>query len=432
MNKTILIIIFVIILLGIIIFSLIKKKINIDVGLVYTTSGGSMAPYEKELYTMVNDKINIFNKNQNKYKINIKSYNPESNTEKYVSGTEKIIIDYNPALIIGVWRSIDRKSVLPIVEKYNNLLCYAVQYEGQECSKNVLYFGACTNQQIDIGIEYAIKNISKNIILIGSDYVFPRTANDIMKKYITNYNANLIMEKYVSLDETDFSSICDEILNQSNNCIIINTINGDSNKYFFKTLNMKFKSKPENKEKLRSNSFPVMSFSIPESDLQLYDIGDIYGDFHIWNYSQTDHSFDTFLHTEMVNNNRVLNKLITSFIKSDKIIGDPEYHSFLIVLFFCSFLLDYNENNYSPEYIRSKFLKYRQKVMTPTGFLKINQNNHLDNVVYILRILETGRYQTIYRSPVEIKPNPWYSKFDNIRHECNNFYDFMGIKYIDN
>jgi len=406
-----------------------KRRININVGVLYTTEGGSMAPYEKELYNRVMHSIKSFNKIQDKYHINTFEHNPQSETDKYTKGMEMLINKHDPAIIIGVWRSVDRKAVIPVLEKTDNLLCYAVQYEGNECSRNILYFGATPNQQTNIAIEYAIKNISNNVILIGSDYVFPRTANTIMKDYIKKYNANLIMEKYVALDEENFSSVCDEILKNNKKCVIINTINGDSNKHFFTTLNKKFKSIKHNNNAIRSSQFPIISLSIPESIISDYNIDDIYGDYHIWNYSQKDTSFNTFLSDRLIHNNPKLNKLIKNFKDSKKVIGDPEYHSFLITLFFFSFLLSYEGPNYDSITLRNEFLKYKEKVITPTGYLQLNDNNHLDNFVYILKIGLDKRYETIYRTPVEINPNPWYNVSNNIKFECNNLYSFMGSKY---
>lgn len=206
---------------------------RVKVGILFTTEGGPMAINEKRLYDIVMNTINLYNNSQDKIYLETYSYNPKSSTDLYIDGS-KYLIDKDVSLVFGVWRSVDRKAVLPIFEKQNNLLCYSVQYEGLECSKNILYFGACPNQQINIGIEYGIKNISKKIVLIGSDYVFPRTANEIMKDYIKNMNAKLLDEIYVSMTETNFDSIVEKIISLSKNekILIVNTINGDSNKYF--------------------------------------------------------------------------------------------------------------------------------------------------------------------------------------------------------
>ena len=44
--------------------------------------------------------------------------------------------------------------VLPVFEKNNGLLFYPVEYEGEECSRNVFYTGAAVNQQAAPAVEY--------------------------------------------------------------------------------------------------------------------------------------------------------------------------------------------------------------------------------------------------------------------------------------
>lgn len=439
MNFKVKIIIFIsllLLLITLIIIVLRKKRVQVKLGILYTTSGGPMASSESECYKVTKNAIETFNKEQDKFYINTSEFNPQSNTELYTQGAEQLLSDPEITMVIGVWRSIDRKAVVPIFEKYNNLLNYAVQYEGLECSKNVLYFGACPNQQINIGIEYAIKNISPNIILIGSDYVFPRTANEIMKKYISYYNSNLLLEQYVPLDanESIFDSICNTILSLTtnlNNCVIMNTINGDANNYFFKVLQEKFKAIPENKDIIRSNKLPIFSFSISANELLNIPIEFVIGDFHIWNYSQDDKSYDTFLNTTMKTNNKTLNNMILSFKNSSETHGDPSYHSFLSVLFFSEFLLNTKLESYDSNTIRSNYMKHKNRqILTHTGYLTMNNNNHLDNPVFILKINLDKKYETIYRTPTEINPNPWYDRFSDIQYNCNHKYDFLGSKFI--
>jgi urea transport system substrate-binding protein len=413
---------------------LIIKNINIHthtikVGILFTTSGGEMATNEKRLYEMTNETIDLYNKSQNKIYLEKYIYNPESSEEKYVKGAE-YLLNKDLSLVFGCWRSADRKAVLPIFEKYNNLLCYPLQYEGNECSKNVLYFGACPNQQINIGIEYGIKNISNQIILIGSDYVFPRTANKIMKDYITNLNAELLDEIYVDMTFKNFDTITNKIISKYKNkkILIMNTINGDSNKYFFESLYKNFKRNFSNS--IFSDVFPVMSFSLTENDCFDYNLEYIFGQHFIWNYSQLDISYDEFLINGYLKNSKIQNTLIQNIKNKHNIIDDPMYHSFLSVLFFVNFLETY-EGNYSSEDIRNKYLlDNNKKILTPTGYLSMEPSNHLQQPVYILQIDKSKRFDTIYKTPVEIHPNPWFNKFSNKHYECNNDFNFLGNKYL--
>lgn len=405
---------------------------RVKVGVLFTTEGGPMAINEKRLYDIVINTINLYNNSQDKIYLETYSYNPKSSTDLYVDGS-KYLIDKDVSLVFGVWRSADRKAVLPVFEKQNNLLCYSVQYEGLECSKNILYFGACPNQQINIGIEYGIKNISKNIVLIGSDYVFPRTANEIMKDYIKNMNAKLLDEIYVDMTETNFDSIVEKFvsLSKDEKILIVNTINGDSNKYFFESLYNEFKKNKENEDVILSSRFPVMSFSLTENDIQDYKTEWIYDQYFIWNYSQNDISYDTFLEHNYKQNNEISNKLIKNFKSLNYIIDDPTYHAFLSVLFFTDFLNNYN-GSYESNEIRKQYLNYfNVKQLTPTGHLSILSNNHLEQPSYILKTNINKRFESIYQTPIEIKPNPWFNRFSNKEYSCNNK-SFLGSHYLEN
>lgn len=423
----------VILLIIMIYFGTNFNKIHINVGILFTQSGGAMAENEKRLYDVLIEYIKYYNSIQSKYYIHTNSYNPESNTEKYIEGATKLC-EMDNSIIFGCWRSIDRKAILPTIEKHDQLLCYPLQYEGLECSKNVLYFGATPNQQINIGIEYAIKNISKNVLLIGTDYVFPRTANQIMKEFIKNSNANLIDEIYVPLDEHNFDEIAKNIVTRysSKNIIIMNTINGDSNKYFFEKLFQYFKmDKKNNENKILCNVFPIMSFSLTENDLVHYNKEYSFGQYFIWNYSQTDISHDNFLQNEYKNNSQLLNMLLQKYVKEKIIFDDPTYHVFLSLLFFIDFLENYNGPYKSTDIRKSYMENKNKKILTPTGYLTIMENNHLEQPVYILNVVNNNRFSTIYRTPIEIKPNPWYNKFSNERYSCNNSKPFMGTKFLE-
>lgn len=416
----------------IIIFYLIKKNAylhKIKVGILFTTSGGAMASNEKRLYDIANETIDLYNSLQNKIYLEKYTYNPESNEEKYIQGSE-YLLNKDLTLVFGCWRSADRKAVLPIFEKHQNLLCYPVQYEGNECSKNVLYFGACPNQQINIGIEYGIKNISTKIVLIGSDYVFPRTANGIMKEYIINMNAELLDEIYVDMTFKNFDTITTSIISKYKNqkILIMNTINGDSNKYFFESLYKNFKTKIPNA--LLSEVFPVMSFSLTENDCENYDLEYILGQYFIWNYSQLDVSYKDFLTYGYLSNTYNQNELIKNFVDKKIMIDDPMYHVFLSVLFFTDFLETYNGDWTSTD-IRTKYMLYKnKKILTPTGYLTLEPSNHLQQPVYILEINSEKRFKTIYKTPIEIHPNPWFNKFSKQKYQCNNEMNFLGNKYL--
>ena len=118
-----------------------------------------------------------------------------------------------------------------------------------------------------------------------------------------------------------------------------------------------------------------------------------------------------------------------NFKNKTYIIDDPTYHAFLSVLFFVNFLETYN-GDYTSKDIRKKyFQKPNEKVLTPTGYLTITYSNHLQQPVYILKLNIDKRYSTVYKTPIEIHPNPWFNKFSNKIYDCNNT-NFLGSKYL--
>lgn len=409
-----------------------KKKKYIDIGILFTKKGGPMEQDEVKLYAILNEYIKYYNKIQKKRNIKTVEYNPKSSTDLYKKGAQ-YLIDKNVSIIFGCWRTIDRKAIKPLVEKYNHLLCYPLQYEGNECSKNIIYFGSCPNQQIDIGIDYGIKNISKKIILIGSDYQFPRIANKIIKEYIKQNKCQLLEEIYVSLDQTDFDKITNRICKKYNSdrYLIINTINGDGNKYFIESLYHHYQKsiEKENKKILFQNRYSIMSFSLTESYCKNIKKEAIYGSYFTWNFSQTDKSYNSFLKNEYTDS--INSKMNQKFRSSSKHYDDPEYHVFLSFLFFIEFLEDY-DGPITNKDIREDFLKFRgERVLTPTGYLQIENNNHISQPVYILRLNDKNRFETIFKTNTEIYPNPWYLKYSKDKYYCDNT-NFLGSKFLDN
>jgi urea transport system substrate-binding protein len=114
---------------------------------------------------------------------------PSSNWDLFAEKSKKLLLQDKVATVFGCWTSVSRKSVLPVFEQHNGLLFYPVQYEGEGCSKNVIYTGATINQQATPAVDYLMSpdgGSKKRIYLIGTDYVYPRTTNKILRLYLTN------------------------------------------------------------------------------------------------------------------------------------------------------------------------------------------------------------------------------------------------------
>jgi urea transport system substrate-binding protein len=181
------------------------------------------------------------------------------------------------AAVFGCWTSASRKAVLPVVEQLNGLLYYPVQYEGLEASKNIFYIAAPPNQQIIPAVTYLLQKGMKNIYLLGSDYVFPRTANKVIKAQLTAEGGKTVAEDYTPLGNTDYSAVVSKIKSSKPDAVF-NTLNGDSNVAFFKQL----KAAGMNAENL-----PVMSVSVAEVEVAGIGVDNFKGQLTAWNYFQS-------------------------------------------------------------------------------------------------------------------------------------------------
>lgn len=202
-----------------------------------------------------------------------------SRLSKYLLTKEKV------AAVFGCWASISRKAVIPYFEKYNGLLFYPVQFEGEESSYNIIYTGSTPNQQILPAIEYLKKERGiKRWYLLGSDYVFPRTANRIIEAYFKEHDVHDedIFIKYTKLGHSDWDAIIREIKKfgkEGRKTAVISTLNGDANILFY--------------EKMAENNIgpdliPIMAFSVGEGELQYVDRKNLVeGNLTSWSYFQS-------------------------------------------------------------------------------------------------------------------------------------------------
>ncbi|MFI7613953.1 urea ABC transporter substrate-binding protein [Nonomuraea terrae] len=189
----------------------------------------------------------------------------------------KLVRQDKVAAVFGGWTSASRKAMLPVFERYKALLWYPVQYEGLESSPYIFYTGATTNQQIIPGLDYLKEQGKKRIFLVGSDYVFPRTANKIIKAYAAANGMEILGEEYTPLGHTEYSTVVNKVM-QAKPDAVFNTLNGDSNVAFFKSLKS---------SGVTAESMPVLSVSIAEEEVTGIGVENIAGHPVAWNYYQT-------------------------------------------------------------------------------------------------------------------------------------------------
>lgn len=256
----------------------------IKIGVLHSLSG-TMAISE----TTLKDTVQMLVDEQNKKggvlgkKIEAVVVDPASNWPLFAEKARELISKDKVSAIFGCWTSVSRKSVLPVVEELNGILFYPVQYEGEESSKNVFYTGAAPNQQAIPAVDYLLKQGVKRWALVGTDYVYPRTANKILEAYLKSkgFKDEDIMISYTPFGHSDWQSIVSDIKKfgtAGKKAAVVSTINGDANVPFYKELS---------NQGISAKDIPVVAFSVGEEELSGIDTKPLVGHLAAWNYFES-------------------------------------------------------------------------------------------------------------------------------------------------
>src|SRR5882757_4808525 len=263
--------------------SILAQGKTIKVGVLHSLSG-TMAISEtvlKDTVLMAIDEINAKGGLLGK-KLEPVVVDPASNWPLFAEKAKQLIDQDKVAVTFGCWTSVSRKSVLPVFEEKNALLFYPVQYEGEELSKNVFYTGAAPNQQAIPAVEYLMSKAgggAKRWVLLGTDYVYPRTTNKILRSFLHSKGVKDedIDEKYTPFGHSDYQTIVADIKKfaAGGKTAVVSTINGDSNVPFYKELG---------NAGLKATDVPVVAFSVGEEELRGVDTKPLVGHLAAWNY----------------------------------------------------------------------------------------------------------------------------------------------------
>lgn len=257
---------------------------TIKIGVLHSLSG-TMAISE----TTLKDTVQMLVDEQNKKggvlgkKIEAVVVDPASNWPLFAEKARELISKDKVSAIFGCWTSVSRKSVLPVVEELNGILFYPVQYEGEESSKNVFYTGAAPNQQAIPAVDYLLKQGVKRWALVGTDYVYPRTANKILEAYLKSkgFKDEDIMISYTPFGHSDWQSIVSDIKKfgtAGKKTAVVSTINGDANVPFYKELS---------NQGISAKDILVVAFSVGEEELSGIDTKPLVGHLAAWNYFES-------------------------------------------------------------------------------------------------------------------------------------------------
>ena len=187
----------------------------------------------------------------------------ESDPKKFLEHAQSLVSELGVRAVFGGWTSASRNAMAPVFAANDALLLYPIQYEGGESQRNVLYFGATPNQQALPAIKWFFDSGFRDFFLIGSDYVYPRSAHKVIAKYLKSLGAQVAGELYIPLGGLVGSEDADEIVKGlPSGGVIVNTINGDSNESFFEQLRENYL--------LPHNGYQTVSFSVDEAIIAQY------------------------------------------------------------------------------------------------------------------------------------------------------------------
>lgn len=336
-----------------------------------------------------------------------------SNWNTFALEAENLIVEEKVSVVFGGWTSASRKTMKPIFEEYDHLLFYPVQYEGLESSKNIIYTGASPNQQVLPTVKWAYKNLGTSFFLVGSDYIFPKSVNEIIKEEIKILDGIVVGEEYKILGEKNFKDVIDKII-ESKPDVILNTINGDSNIGFFNELRQRG---------ITSDLIPTISFSIAENEIKLLGAKNVEGDYAAWNYFQS-------LDTER--NEHFVQKFQEKY-GIHRVVNDPMEAGYIGVYLYARAVESAGTDNISAVRDALKGMTFH----APEGTVGIDpQNNHLSKVVRIGQILSDGQFKIVSSSEKPIKPEPyptyktkqqWNSFLDKLYYEWNENWANLGV-----
>jgi len=368
---------------------------TIKVGVLHSLSG-TMAISEttlKDTMLMLVDDLNKQGGLLGK-KVEAVVVDPASNWPLFAEKARELIEKDKVDVVFGCWTSVSRKSVLPVFEELNSLLFYPVQYEGEESSRNVFYTGAAPNQQAIPAVDYLMSEdggAAKRWVLLGTDYVYPRTTNKILRSYLHAKGVKDadIMENYTPFGHSDWQTIVAEVkkfASAGKKTAVVSTINGDANVPFYKELA---------NQGINAEEIPVVAFSVGEEELAGLDTEPLVGHLTAWNY---------FMSVDTPENAAFIKKW-HAFIKDDKrVTNDPMEAHYIGFNMWVQAVRQAGTTNVDA--VRQAM--YGQKVKNLTGGVAVmNTNHHLSKPVLIGEIQADGQMDTVWKTDGVVVGDAW-------------------------
>ena len=377
-----------------------QSKDPIKVGVLHSLSG-TMAISETSLrdcalmtFDEINSKGGVLGR-----KLEPVVVDPASNWPLFAEKARQLLTQDKVDVVFGCWTSVSRKSVLPVFEELNGLLFYPVQYEGEEMSKNVFYTGAAPNQQAIPATEYLMSpegGGAKRFFLLGTDYVYPRTTNKILRAFLKSKGVaeTDIEEVYTPFGHSDYQTIVANIkkFSTGGKTCVISTINGDSNVPFYKELG---------NAGLKATDVPVVAFSVGEEELRGIDTKPLVGNLAAWNY---------FMSLKNPQNAAFIKEWL-AYVKAKglpggdkRVTNDPMEATYIGIHMWKQAV----EKAKSTKVDDVRKAMYGQHFNAPDGFnIQMGDNHHLYKPVFIGEIRADGQFNVVWKTKGPIRAQPW-------------------------
>ena len=315
---------------------------------------------------------------------------PASDWPLFAEKARELLTVEEVDVIFGCWTSVSRKSVLPVIEEVNGLLFYPVQYEGEESSKNVFYTGAAPNQQAIPATDYFLDELGvEKFALLGTDYVYPRTTNNILESYLEQKGiaSGDIFVNYTPFGHSDWSKIVADVVAlgaDGKKVGVISTINGDANIGFYKELASAGVS---------ADDIPVVAFSVGEEELSGLDTSNLVGHLAAWNYFQ---SAETDINEDWIS-------AWKAKMGDERVTNDPMEAHFIGFNMWVNAVTEAGTTDVDA--VRTAM--YGQESPNLTGGTAVMlPNHHLAKPVLIGEILEDGQFDIISQTS-EVPGDAW-------------------------
>jgi urea transport system substrate-binding protein len=322
-------------------------------------------------------------------KLEVVSEDGASEPTVFAEKSTKLIGSDCVAAVFGGWTSASRKAMLPVFEGANSLLFYPVQYEGLEASPNIFYTGATTNQQIIPALDYLKQQGVTSLFLVGSDYVFPRTANKEIIAYAKANGIEVKGEEYAPLGHTEFATIVNKV-KAAGAGAVFNTLNGDSNVAFFKEYR---------NAGLAPTAMPVMSVSIAEEEVGGIGVDNVAGQLTAWNYYQT---IDSPTNSAFV-------QAYKAKYGQGRVTSDPMEAAYTS-LFLWKAMVEKAQSFTTDDVNKAADgVSYE----APEGTVTVNgENHHIAKTALIGKVASDGLIYTEWSSGAPIEPDPFLESYD--------------------